>query len=135
MITGYWQPIAKEPIMKKTLACLLVLASLSGCYAHNKTDGSEQSVLFPIWAISKSQKYHDNGKVSRCEESGSVLLLANWSKRLEFDEQGKMIKRDETSVLIPIWATHKKEDENKISKQGSVLLLFNYNEVIDKKGK
>ena len=35
----------------------------------------------------------------------------------------------------PIWATHKKEDENKISKQGSVLLLFNYNEVIDKKGK
>ena len=121
--------------MKKTLIGLLALAAFSGCYAHNKTAGSEQSVLFPIWAVNKSQKNHDNGKVAHRDEQGSVLLLANWNKRFEFDETGKMIKRDEMSVLIPVWCIHEREDPTRISKQGSVLLLFNYNDEIKKPGK
>jgi len=46
-----------------------------------------------------------------------------------------MTKRDETSVLIPVWTIHEREDEKKISKQGSVVLLFNYNDEIQKPGK
>jgi len=54
--------------MMKIPLCLLSLLLLGGCYAQNKMAGSEQSVLFPIWAVNKSQKKYDNRKVARRDE-------------------------------------------------------------------
>lgn len=118
--------------MKNIVISLILLIGLTGCYAQNKTDKSEQTVLFPIFAVNKSFDTHDNGQISHREEQGNMLLLASWTKACDYDPQGQRINRSENSVLFPLWATHEEENQTHIKKQGSILLLINYNVQDDK---
>jgi hypothetical protein len=120
--------------MLKTLLSLLLLALFGGCQTQPKPARGEKSEFFPVWSICKTQENHDNGNVARTNEKGSVLLVANWCKHAEYDKEGQLTRRDEESVLFPVWTIREHEDETKINKRGSILLLFNYNDEIKKPG-
>lgn len=113
--------------MKRIVTSLLFLGCLGGCYTQNKSELSEKTALFPIFSVNKSHAMHDNGQISRREEHGNMLVLASWTKKLEYDRDGLMTRRTENSVLFPVWATREEESLTHKKKQGSILFLINYN--------
>ncbi len=110
---------------------LMVACLLGGCTTVE--GNSKKSVLFPIWAAQRETHFHENGAPRRLEESGSILLLLNWSKELEWEDDGEVIKRDEDFLLLPIMATKHRENRREIEKSGSILLLLNYHDQIPKR--
>lgn len=120
------------PHVIKVFQSVLVLATaglLGGCSVQ---ENSKKSVLFPLWAVRQETHFHENGAPRRLEESGSVLLLLNWSKELEWDSDGDVLKRNEDFLLLPIIATKHREDRREIKKSGSILLVLNYHDEIPK---
>jgi len=125
--------VRKYIMVKQFIILMLLLLLSTGCYVHKKTTNSEKTVLFPIFSAKKTQQFHDNGNISKLNDRGSALIIANWRKDFEYDTEGRLIKKTEKSVLFPIWSIRKEENQNRIKEKGSILLVINYDDEKPKK--